>query len=82
MERIGRRLNQLPIILEVNYRGKKFGFVHADVPVEDWELLKEMQSKDIDYIQDSLYSLGCKGKFVCDASKIDSNIEYVLVDLV
>ena len=42
MERVGRRLNQLPIILEVNYRGKKFGFVHADVPVEDWELLKEM----------------------------------------
>ena len=42
MERIGRRLNQLPIILEVKYKGKKFGFVHADVPVEDWELLKEM----------------------------------------
>ena len=42
MEYIGRRLNKLPILLEVKYRGKKFGFVHADVPVEDWELLKEM----------------------------------------
>ena len=42
MEAIGRRLNKLPILLEVKYRGKKFGFVHADVPVEDWELLKEM----------------------------------------
>ena len=42
MEAIGRRLNQLPILLEVKYRGKKFGFVHADVPAEDWELLKEM----------------------------------------
>ena len=42
MEYIGRRVNQLPILLEVKYRGKKFGFVHADVPVEDWELLKEM----------------------------------------
>ena len=42
MEAVGRRLNQLPILLEVKYRGKKFGFVHADVPVEDWELLKEM----------------------------------------
>lgn len=42
MERVGCRLNQLPILLEVNYKGKKFGFVHADVPVEDWELLKEM----------------------------------------
>ena len=29
-------------LLEVKYRGKKFGFVHADLPVEDWELLKEM----------------------------------------
>ena len=42
MEQVGRRLNQLPILLEVKYKGKKFGFVHADVPVEDWELLKEM----------------------------------------
>jgi len=32
----------LPILLEVKYKGKKFGFVHADLPVEDWELLKEM----------------------------------------
>lgn len=32
----------LPILLEAKYKGKKFGFVHADVPVEDWELLKEM----------------------------------------
>lgn len=42
METIGRRLNQLPILFEVKYKGKKFGFVHADVPVEDWEYLKEM----------------------------------------
>ena len=46
MEHIGRRLNQLPILLEVKYKGKKFGFVHADVPVEDWELLKEMVIND------------------------------------
>lgn len=42
MKQVGRRLNQLPILLEIKYKGKKFGFVHADVPVEDWELLKEM----------------------------------------
>ena len=46
MEHIGRRLNQLPTLLEVKYKGKKFGFVHADVPVEDWELLKEMVIND------------------------------------
>ena len=42
MESVGKILNQLPILLEVKYKGKKFGFAHADVPVEDWELLKEM----------------------------------------
>lgn len=46
MEHIGRRLDQLPILLEVKYKDKKFGFVHADVPVEDWELLKEMVIND------------------------------------
>ena len=40
------RLNKLPVLLEVSYRGKKFGFVHADVPVEDWELLKELVSNN------------------------------------
>ena len=44
--------------------------------------VREMQSKDIDYVQDSLYALGCKGQFICDVTKIDSNIEYVLEDLV
>ena len=39
---VARMFDQLPILLEVKYRGKKFGFVHADIPVEDWELLKEM----------------------------------------
>ena len=39
---IGNRLNQLPVMLEVKYKGKKFGFVHADLPVQDWELAKEM----------------------------------------
>ena len=42
IEYIHNRFKQLPILLEVKYKGKKFGFVHADVPVEDWELLKEM----------------------------------------
>lgn len=42
MEAVGRRLKQLPVMLEVKYKGKKFGFVHADLPVQDWELAKEM----------------------------------------
>lgn len=31
---------QLPILLELQYKGKKYGFVHADLPYEDWELVK------------------------------------------
>lgn len=42
MYHVGNRLNQLPVMLEVKYKGRKFGFVHADLPVQDWELAKEM----------------------------------------
>lgn len=46
------------------------------------EEVREMRSKDIDYVQNSLYVLGCKGQFVCDVTKIDSSVEYILEDLV
>ena len=45
------------------------------------EEIREMQSKDIDYVQDSLYALGCKGDFLFE-NKPDGKIEFVLVDLV
>ncbi len=45
-EAVGRRLNGLPTLLEVDFKGKRFGFVHADVPVEDWSLLVEMVIND------------------------------------
>lgn len=41
-EVVARMVNRLPILIELHYKGKKYGFVHADVPVQDWELLKEM----------------------------------------
>lgn len=43
---IARIFNDLPILLEVHYKGRKYGLVHADVPVQDWELLKEMVEKE------------------------------------
>ena len=46
------------------------------------EAVKGKSSKELDYIQDSLYALGCKGQFIYDVSMIDSNIEYVLEDLI
>ena len=46
------------------------------------EEVRGMSSKDIDYVENSLYALGCKGHFYCDVSKSDKRIEYVLEDLV
>jgi serine/threonine protein phosphatase 1 len=39
------QFEQLPYLIELHYKGEKIGFAHADVPVEDWEKLKE-------YVQD------------------------------
>lgn len=40
-ERIVNRFFQLPTLLEINYCNRNFGFVHADLPIHDWSLLKE-----------------------------------------
>ena len=45
------------------------------------EAVKGKSSKEIGYIQDSLYSLGCKGVFLFE-KKPDGKIEFVLVDLI
>lgn len=45
-EHIANRFKQLPILLEVSYNNKKFGFVHADVPVHDWNKLKSLVEKN------------------------------------
>lgn len=44
--------------------------------------VRDLSSKDIDYVQESLYALGCKGQFICNVTNIDSSVEYVLEDLV
>lgn len=45
------KFNNLPILIELHYKGRKYGIVHADVPVNDWELLKEMVEND-EYMSD------------------------------
>lgn len=40
-EQLANQFSQLPILLEVNYCNRKFGFVHADLPIHDWNILKE-----------------------------------------
>lgn len=51
-EFIASIFNKLPIAIEVHYRGKVYGFVHADMPVQSWELLKEMLANDDNMLDD------------------------------
>lgn len=46
IENIVERLKQLPILLELRYKGKKYGFVHADLPYQDWEHVKACVDAD------------------------------------
>ena len=43
---IVERFKQLPILLELRHRGKKYGFVHADLPYQDWEHVKACVEAD------------------------------------
>lgn len=43
---VANRFEKLPLVIEAKYKGKKYGFVHADVAVQDWELFKEMLIHD------------------------------------
>ena len=45
------------------------------------EVVRGKSSKELDYIQNSLYDLGCKGDFLFE-KKPDGKIEFVLVDLI
>ena len=45
--RVADIFDSLPLMLEVNYLGKKFGFVHADIPYGDWELTKDALTQGV-----------------------------------
>ena len=45
------------------------------------EVVRGKSSREIDYIKDNLYELGCKGDFLFE-KKPDGKIEFVLVDLI
>lgn len=39
---VARELETLPLVLEVTFKGKKYGFVHADLIGDDWEDFKNI----------------------------------------
>lgn len=50
---------KLPLILEIQHHGKKFGFVHADIKLSDWEKLKQaVYNEDDSVIQNCIWGRG------------------------
>lgn len=50
------QLIKLPIVLQMTHHGKKFGFVHADINVNDWDNLKQAVNNEQDLtIQNCLW---------------------------
>lgn len=48
-QRLIALFSSLPLVLEVNYGNKKYGFVHADISFSDWELFKlAMLNNEVD----------------------------------
>jgi serine/threonine protein phosphatase 1 len=45
-QEIVEKCKDLPIILEIDYRDKKYGFVHADIDRNDWEEFKQEVSNN------------------------------------
>lgn len=41
MHDIAKTFDALPVVLEVNHNGKKFGFVHGHIEQNDWEEFKQ-----------------------------------------
>ncbi len=39
--RISQAFTELPVVLEVNHKGKKFGFVHGHIEQNDWDEFKD-----------------------------------------
>lgn len=46
----------LPVVLEVNFKNKKFGFIHADININNWHDLKKKILID-DYFSDEYPSI-------------------------
>ena len=52
---IVRQFEALPLIIEITFKGRKYGFVHAQVDARnDWELFKQGVIRDEDYLGRSI----------------------------
>lgn len=47
----------LPIILEINFKGKLYGFVHADINLNDWQMFKKSIQLNDYFIEKSTSTL-------------------------
>lgn len=73
----------LPIALEIKFKGKNYGFIHADINVNDWQHFKEsiqlndyFTNQDSSIVQSALWgksriSYGQKSRFFQNVDGID-----------
>lgn len=70
----------LPYMMEVNYCGKKFGLVHADLPIQDWDVLKLMLENNDEWQERPITAHLTWGRnLVYDQHAEIANIDYVFL---
>lgn len=42
-----RKFFSLPLAIEIDYRGHRYGFTHADMPLTEWDELKMIENPDL-----------------------------------
>lgn len=72
-------LENCPVILEVEHKGKNFGFIHAEIPyfynnnkIKDWSKIIKKAEKDPDYLEELLTSRSSFDQ----VNLIKNNVEY------
>jgi serine/threonine protein phosphatase 1 len=75
-----KKFNDLPYMMEVEYGEKKFGLVHADLPLHDWDVLKIMLENDDEWNDRPIKDHLTWGQnLVYDSYAEIANIDYVFL---
>lgn len=78
--KLAEKMNTLPYMIEIEYAGKTFGLVHADLPIQDWDVLKLMLEKDDEFLDRPIKDHLTWGRnLVHDDYANIANIDYVFL---
>lgn len=45
-----RKFLQMPLAIEIDYKGKRYGFTHADIPITNWDELKLVDDPNTEFL--------------------------------